>query len=158
MNRPDVPQDAPPVGPARILLVDDDRDLVDILRFVLERAGHTVLAAHDAGDGFRLAQEQHPDLLILDVMMPEGTEGFHLVWKLRAQADDWSRSVPIIMLTAVHQRTPLRFYPDASDGHYAPGQYLEVTDFLDKPVEPGALVHTVERVLRMASPGPQLAV
>lgn len=144
------------VEPARILLVDDDRDLVDILRLVLEQRGHTILAAHDAVEGLRLAEQERPDILVLDVMMPEGTEGFHLVWKLRAHPEEWFRRVPIVMLTAVHQRTPLRFYPDASDGTYAPGEYLAVTEFLDKPVEPAELIRTVERVLRTAHPGAEL--
>jgi two-component system alkaline phosphatase synthesis response regulator PhoP len=150
------PHASPGGEPGRILLVDDDRDLVDILRLVLEQRGHTVLAAYNATDGLKLAEEQRPDLLILDVMMPDGTEGFHLVWKLRARPEPWFRQVPIIMLTAVHQRTPLRFYPDASDGTYAPGQYLEITEFLDKPVEPAELIRNVERVLATARRGPPL--
>jgi two-component system response regulator ResD len=153
MSRPIDSAGKPGAAPARILLVDDDRDLVDIMRLVLEQHGYSVLAAHNAADGFQLAQEERPDLLILDVMMPEGTEGFHLVWKLRARPEPWFQRVPIIMLTAVHQRTPLRFYPEASDGHYSPGQYLEVAEFLDKPVEPTDLIRTVERVLFTARPG-----
>lgn len=156
MSRPDGAVSAGDTTPARILLVDDDRDLVEILRLVLEQHGHTVLAAHDAAEGLKLADSERPDLLVLDVMMPEGTEGFHLVWKLRARPEEWFQRVPIIMLTAVHQRTPLRFYPDASDGTYAPGEYLAVAEFLDKPVEPAELLRTVDRVLRGARPGAEL--
>jgi CheY-like chemotaxis protein len=143
------------VAPARILLVDDDRDLVAVLRLVLEARGHTVLAAHDPVEGMRQVEAQRPDLLILDVMMPDSTEGFHMVWKLRVREDPYFQHVPIIMLTAVHQRTPLRFYPDAGDHTYAPGEYLAVADFLDKPVEPELLVRAVERALKAGRPAPR---
>ena len=151
-----VPAERSAATGARVLLVDDDRDLVDILTLVLHQHGYQVLAAHNATDGMKLADEQRPDLLVLDVMMPEGTEGFHLVWQLRARPEPWFAQVPIIMLTAVHQTTPLRFYPDASDGTYAPGEYLAINEFIDKPVEPAELIRTVERVLREARPGSQL--
>jgi len=143
------------VVPARILLVDDDQDLVAVLRLVLEAKGHTVLAAHDPVDGLRKIEAERPELLILDVMMPDATEGFHLVWKLRVREDPYFQHVPIIMLTAVHQRTPFRFYPETADGTYAPGEYLSVADFLDKPVDPAVLIRSVERVLKTtrASPG-----
>jgi len=155
-KQPTTPVEGGPASKARILLVDDDRDLVDVLTLVLEQQGYRVIAGYNATEGMKLAEEQRPDLLILDVMMPEGTEGFHLVWRLRARPESWFAQVPIIMLTAVHQTTPLRFYPDASDGTYAPGEYLDVNEFLDKPVEPAELIRTVERVLRGAHPGSQL--
>ncbi|NJD09016.1 MAG: response regulator, partial [Gemmatimonadetes bacterium] len=120
----------------------------------LEREGHHVISAYNAVDGRALAEAERPDLLILDVMMPEGTEGFHLVWQLRARPEPWFRQVPIIMLTAVHQRTPLRFYPDRADNTYAPGEYLEVTDFIDKPEEPEELTRAVARILHRTRPRP----
>ncbi|TFH64312.1 MAG: response regulator [Gemmatimonadales bacterium] len=131
----------------KILLVDDDPDLVHVLTLVLERHGYAVVAAHDAKRGAEVVDAERPDLIVLDVMMPEGTEGFHFVWNLRNQPDAYSRSVPIVMLTAIHQKTPLRFYPDSGDGTYEAGEYLPVQGFVDKPVEPSALVSEVERVL-----------
>ena len=136
---------------ARILLVDDDRDLVDILRIVLEEQGYRVTAAYGPQDAIGKAEAERPDLIVLDVMMPDATEGFHVVWTLRARDDVYFRTVPIIMLTAVHRQTPLRFYPNASDGTYGPGEFLQVQDFVDKPVEPKVLVEKVARVLRAAS-------
>jgi CheY-like chemotaxis protein len=136
---------------AHVLLVDDDRDLVDILRIVLEGAGYRVSGAHGPAEGIRLVEQLRPDLVLLDVMMPDGTEGFHVVWTLRARDDAYFRRLPIIMLTAVHRLTPLRFYPDASDGTYEPGEFLPVQDFVDKPVEPQVLLDKVARVLRAAA-------
>ena len=131
----------------KILLVDDDPDLVHVLTLVLESHGYEVVAALEAKQGLELADEQRPDLIVLDVMMPEGTEGFHFVWNLRNRPDAYFQQVPIIMLTAIHQRTPLRFYPDSGDGTYQAGEYLPVQGFVDKPVEPAALVAEIERVL-----------
>ncbi|UCG87177.1 MAG: response regulator [Gemmatimonadota bacterium] len=131
----------------RILVVDDDRDLVDALTMILEEQGYDVVQAYDAPQGLEAAVEERPDLIVLDIMMPEATEGFHVVWQLRKRSEDYFRNVPIIVLTAIHQKTPLRFYPDAGDGTYAPGEYLPVQGFVDKPVDPNVLLSEVERVL-----------
>lgn len=139
--------------PARILLVDDDKDLVHILRIVLAGQGYQVLAAHTPADGLALADAERPDLLVLDVMMPDATEGFHLVWNLRQMEEAYFRRVPIIMLTAIHRQTPLRFYPDSPDGTYAAGEYLPVQGFVDKPVEPDELLKEVARVLALRRKG-----
>ncbi len=79
--------------------------------------------------------------------MPEGTEGFHLVWNLRKDSDEALRELPIIMLTAIHQRGVERFYPEQSDGVYGPQEYLPVQAFLDKPVPFDRLVAEVKRLL-----------
>jgi CheY-like chemotaxis protein len=135
---------------ARVLLVDDDADLREILRVVLEGAGYIPILAASGPQGLEAADRERPDLILLDVMMPEGTEGFHVVWKLRNLEDPYFKTVPIVILTAIHQQTDLRFYPDAGDGTYGAGEYLPVQGFVDKPVSPEALLKEVERVLRVA--------
>lgn len=132
---------------AKILTVDDDRDLVEALRIVLESGGYEVVAAYDAETGLEKVRSERPDLVLLDVMMPNATEGFHFVWKLRNLEGEYFRSVPVIVLTAIHEKTELRFYPDSGDGTYNAGEYLPVQDFVDKPVEPKDLLERVERVL-----------
>ena len=131
----------------KILLVDDDPDLVHALTLVLEGRGYEVVSAPDAKRGLEVVDGERPDLIVLDVMMPEGTEGFHFVWNLRNRSDEFFQRVPIIMLTAIHERTQLRFYPDSGDGTYAPGEYLPVQGFVDKPIDPGVLVSELERIL-----------
>jgi CheY-like chemotaxis protein len=131
----------------KILTVDDDRDLVEALRIVLESGGYEVAAAYDAETGLEKVRSEKPDLILLDVMMPSATEGFHFVWKLRNLEGEYFRTVPVIVLTAIHERTELRFYPDSSDGTYRAGEYLPVQDFLDKPVEPSRLLACVDKVL-----------
>jgi DNA-binding NarL/FixJ family response regulator len=132
---------------AKVLVVEDDADYVEIVRTTLESGEYVVLVAHDKDDGLRLARSERPDAVILDVMMPEGTEGFHFVWELRQDADQAIRETPILMLTAIHDRSSLRFYPEQSDGVYGPFEYLPVQDFVDKPVAPTQLLERVRRLL-----------
>jgi CheY-like chemotaxis protein len=134
-------------GTNTILVVDDDPDQVDAVRIVLENEDYRVVAAYDAEEALSRAETERPDLIILDIMMPEGTEGFHFVWKLRQQRSEYFQKVPIVVLTAIHSKTALRFYPDSSDGTYQAGEYLPVQDFVDKPVRPAELVRTVRRLL-----------
>lgn len=133
--------------PRKILVVDDDEDLREVLRILLEDAGYQVVLAESGPRGIEMAERERPDLLLLDVMMPERTEGFHVVWNLRNRQDPYFQNLPIIILTAIHQQTDLRFYPDAADGTYGAGEYLPVQGFVDKPVEPDALLKEVQRVL-----------
>ncbi len=138
---------------AHILIVDDDKDLVAVLRLVLESKGYRVTGAHDLPSGLEAATTQRPDCILLDVMMPDATEGFHVVWHLRRRPEAYFQQVPIVILTAIHQKTPLRFYPDSTDGTYQAGEYLPVQGFVDKPVEPPQLLEEMERVLAATRPG-----
>jgi DNA-binding response OmpR family regulator len=131
----------------KILIVDDDRDLVETIRLVLENEGYTVSAAHEPQAGLARTQTDRPDLILADVMMPTGTEGFHFIWKLRSLHEEYFRNVPVIVLTAIHDRTSLRFYPDSGDGTYQAGEYLPVQDFVDKPIDPDELLARIRRVL-----------
>ena len=131
----------------QILIIDDDSDLVEAIRILLESNGYQANAAKDAQAGLSKVQTDRPDLILVDVMMPTGTEGFHFVWKLRNLPDEYFRNVPIIVLTAIHEKTNLLFYPDSGDGTYQAGEYLPVQDFLDKPIDPNQLLTRIQRVL-----------
>ena len=72
-------------GNKRILVVDDDPDIVESLKIVLENADFDVDTATTVSDGLAQVESKQPDLILLDIMMPHGTEGFHFVWKLRSQ-------------------------------------------------------------------------
>ena len=136
-------------GP-KILVVEDDRDQVDAMRIVLESKLYDVVVAYSADEGIQKVESERPDLILLDIMMPEGTEGFHFVWKLRRLQGDYFQNVPIVVLTAIHDKTELRFYPDSSDGTYKAGEFLPVQEFLDKPASPDQLLEAVERILAAA--------
>ncbi len=131
----------------RILVVDDDPDIVESLKIVLESADFDVDTAATMSDGFAQVESKRPDLILLDIMMPHGTEGFHFVWKLRSQYPDPIKDIPILVLTAIHSTTELRFYPDQSDGTYEPGEFLPVQGFVDKPVEPATLLKRISSIL-----------
>jgi CheY-like chemotaxis protein len=128
----------------KILIVDDDPDLTEVMRLTLEGKGYEVHSAASGTQGLEKVKEVHPDLIILDVMMDYTTEGFQISLQLRNPAEDSEyqsfREIPILMLTALHTTTPLRFGPDED--------YLPVDDFVEKPLEPSALVAKVEKLLK----------
>lgn len=128
---------------AKILIIDDDPDMVLAAQMTLEAGGHEIFTAANGSEGLDKVREIKPDLIVLDVMMDSTTEGFQVSLKLRS-LDATSefkeyRGIPIIMLTAIHTTTPLRFGPE--------DDYLPVDVFLDKPLDPDLLSAKVEELL-----------
>jgi CheY-like chemotaxis protein len=128
---------------AKIMIVDDDPDILLATRLTLKDAGHEVIEASNGTKALALVKSTHPDLIIMDVMMDSTTEGFQLAFQLRSpdptsEYAEFSH-IPILMVTAIHSTTPLRFGPDED--------YLPVDDFVDKPVDPADLVKKVEALL-----------
>ena len=127
----------------KILVIDDDPDLVEVIRLILEANGYQVFSAINGAQGLQQVIEISPDLIILDVMMDYTTEGFQVSLALRSPEPESEyaayRDVPILMLTAIHSTTPLRFSPEED--------YLPVDDFVEKPLEPDDLVKKVEALL-----------
>jgi CheY-like chemotaxis protein len=128
----------------KILLIDDDPDLRLALRLPLQAAGYAISEAASVVEARTAIKEVKPDLIVLDVMMDTTTAGFQLALEIHS-ADSRSefkefRQVPIIMLTAIHSTTPLRFAPDQD--------YLPVQIFLEKPVDPEVLLGTIQELTR----------
>jgi CheY-like chemotaxis protein len=121
-----------------ILVIDDDIDLVEIIRLTLENEGYDVIDAQNGARGLELARERNPDLVLLDVMMGEIDEGFKVAYELR-KGD--TADIPIIMLTAVADQTGYDFDP-AKDSDFLP-----VDEFLSKPISPRQLVDMVRKHL-----------
>jgi two-component system, OmpR family, alkaline phosphatase synthesis response regulator PhoP len=124
----------PPDAPARILLVDDEEDLLDLLQYALEREGYEVATAQDGLQGLRTAQTTRPDLVVLDIMMPR-MDGIEMCQRLREDAH--LRLVPILMLTA-----------RSDEGDEIEGLDAGADDYLTKPVSPSLLVSHVRALLR----------
>jgi two-component system phosphate regulon response regulator PhoB len=127
----------------KILIVEDERDIADLVGFNLERAGFEVLKAHDGITGADMAINQRPDLVILDLMLP-GKDGYGVFKELRR--DSRSRDIPVIMLTARAQTE------DRIQGLEAGAD-----DYLTKPFSPKELMLRVQAVLKR-SDGPPGAV
>ena len=84
---------------SRILVVDDERDIVDLIGYHLSKSGKEIISAYNGAEALEKIKESRPDLMILDVMMPE-LDGYE-VWKtLRHQGDPATRDIPVVMLTA----------------------------------------------------------
>ncbi len=132
---------------AKILVVDDDPDIVEAMRLVLEGKDHEIDTGSDAAEAEQKTLAFRPDLILLDIMMPEGTEGFQFVWKLRNEMPEEVRDTKVLVLSAIHSKVDLRFYPEESDGTYEPGEYLPVQGFIDKPAAPQELLNKVDEVL-----------
>jgi two-component system response regulator MprA len=128
---------------AKILMIDDDPDIITAIRIPLEASGYEFYAAKDGAEGLERIKEINPDLIILDVMMETATEGFQLSLQLRSPAPDSEyvayRDIPILILTAIHTTTSLRFAPD--------DDYLPVDAFLDKSADPDELMAKVRELL-----------
>jgi DNA-binding response OmpR family regulator len=116
----------------RILLVDDDREIVESMRLALEAGGYEVLVARDGNQGLTLVERDNPDLVILDMMMPKRS-GFLVLEKLRR-----TRPVPtrVIMITA-----------NEGSRHKAYAEMLGVDDYIRKPFAMDRLLDSVGRLL-----------
>jgi len=115
----------------RVLIVDDDVKTVELVKLYLNRDGHKVLTAYNGLEALRLAREGHPNLIVLDIMLP-GIDGLQVCRTLRAESD-----VPIIMLTA-----------KTTDQDKLAGLGLGADDYVTKPFSPRELAARVRAVLR----------
>ncbi len=116
----------------RILLVDDDNEIVEAMRYALEAKGYEIHVARDGNQGLALAEREDPDLVILDMMMPKRS-GFLVLERLRR-----TRPVPIrvIMITA-----------NEGSRHKAYAEMLGVDDYIRKPFPMTRLIDSVSRLL-----------
>jgi DNA-binding response OmpR family regulator len=116
-----------------ILVVDDDQELSDGLRLVLEKQGHRVFQARDGQQGKQLIYQHHPDLVILDMMMPR-MGGYPVLEHFRGKTD----APPIIMITA-----------NEGSRHKAYAEYLGVVDYIRKPFAMERLLESVDKGLNV---------
>jgi DNA-binding response OmpR family regulator len=119
----------------KILIVDDDPDMVEASRIVLEKEGYSVESAPNLDDGLLKLAETKPDLLILDVMMEEPDDGLRFARQVRRSGN----TIPILMLTSVNRAMGLQIGKDE--------EMVPVDEFVEKPVDPATLVATIKALL-----------
>ena len=121
-----------------VLLVDDDPDFVEATKLILEKGGYDVSVAYDGNEGFAAVKANRPDVIDLDVMMPE-KDGYTLCAELKEDSN--YSDIPILLLTAVVSHI--------SETQYTPrmGMETEADDYLDKPAEPKEILERVKNLL-----------
>src|ERR1700719_4749860 len=120
----------------KILIIEDEEGIIHLLNLYLKDAGYNVVVARDGADGLALHAREHPDLVILDIMLP-ALDGFEVCRRIRA----WSKT-PILMLTA-----------RGSEDDRIQGLDLGADDYLVKPFSPRELVSRVRAILRRTASG-----
>ena len=128
----------------KILLVDDDADFVSSTTDLLDAHGYKVISAGDGASGLELARREHPDLMVLDVMMATKTEGFEIARKIPACPE--LRNMPVLLVTGIRSEMKLgfRLEPDET--------WLPVSRIMEKPIDPATFVAAVGELLRTARP------
>jgi CheY-like chemotaxis protein len=127
----------------KVLIADDEVDVHAFVEAALEEDGHQLLTAADGQAALEIIRAESPDVVILDVQMPN-KDGFQVFGELRQ--DDATKSIPVIMLTGVSARTGISF--NAKDM----GEYFdsEPEAYIDKPIDPATLRETVNKLLATA--------
>jgi len=123
---------------AKILVVDDEPDIVDMLKMSLENASYAVVEAYDGIEAIEKAKAEKPDAIILDLMMPK-KDGFETCKELKK--DPEMSDIPVLVLTAIGQEISHTRYAKSM------GLDLESDDFIPKPVDPNLLLKRLENFL-----------
>jgi CheY-like chemotaxis protein len=129
------------MGQKRILIIDDDPDITEATKAVLENEGYVTDTAEDGSKGMERVKANKPDLIILDVMMNTISEGFLLSRELKK--DPKYKKIPILMITSVKEKTGIDFETAAGDEAWLP-----VDGYLNKPVKPEVLLDKVRTLLQ----------
>jgi len=139
-------------GKKKLLMIDDDVNLVHVFKLVCDAKGYEFHAAHSAAEGLVKIPEVEPDLIILDVIMEDFVAGFRVLSQLRASGPESPfaayAGVPIIMLTSVTAKTHLNFSDRIGTA------LLPVDAFVEKPVKPAEILAKIEAMLAGAAGTP----
>jgi CheY-like chemotaxis protein len=132
-------------GKKKILMIDDDVNLVNVVMMVLQAKGYEFEAAYSAAEGLEKIKQVNPDLIILDVIMEDFVAGFRVISELRTAEPGSVYStysqIPIVMLTSVTTKTSINFSDKIGTA------LLPVDAFIEKPVKPGILLQKIEELL-----------
>ena len=124
----------------KILLIDDDQDLLRSFQVALENQGFAVFTAVNGQDGYKMIQNEAPDLLVLDVMMDTNLEGYNLLHKIKKE--NRYMDLPVILLTGMSSQLGVNLYSGVDDETMFPNVH-----FQDKPVDPIRLGIMIQKML-----------
>ena len=122
----------------KLAYIEDEAEMIDLVRMILGRRGYTVLGATGGREGLELVRKEHPDLVLLDLMMPD-MDGWDVYHQIRSE--ELTRDIPVIVVTAKAQNI------DRILGL----RIAKVEDYISKPFSPQELLERVEQVLARAS-------
>ena len=127
--------------PQKILVVDDDPDILDAVTMILESQGYQVVTARDGIEGLANLKAEKPDLMVLDLLMPK-MDGWAVCKEL--QDPRWSKykDIPILILTSVREDASRRRY------ELETGLELDVDDYVEKPFSPDVLLERVSKLIK----------
>jgi len=126
----------------RVLIVDDDPDIITFVVTVLEENGYTPLIAKNGEDGIAKAVEEKPDLIILDLLMPKQS-GIKIYRELKG--DESLKKIPVVVLSGIARRTFLRSHEALTE--FGDQPVPEPEAYIEKPVEPEELAKTIKRLI-----------
>jgi DNA-binding response OmpR family regulator len=122
-----------------ILLIDDDADIHEAVKMILEPAGYQVECALTGPAGLEAARRRTPDLILLDIMLDSPSEGFHLAYELKK--DDLLKTVPIVIISSIGKTMGMDYAKELGS------DYVPVDQFLDKPFDAATLRNAVQKAL-----------
>jgi len=125
----------------RILVVDDDPDVREALKIILEQSGYQVITARNGIEGLTSLKVDQPDLMILDLLMPK-MDGFSVLKEIESPRWLGSKDIPVIVLTAVREEASRRRY------ELETGVELGAACYLEKPINPDTILEKVRRLIR----------
>ena len=124
----------------KILMVDDDKDFIEAVSTLLSASGYEVVTASNGEEGFEKAKVENPDLISLDVMMQDDSEGFNIAKQL--SSDETTKDIPVIIVTGIKKAFECAY-------DYETGEMIvPAKAFLEKPINPELYLKTVENYIR----------
>ena len=131
---------------ASIMIIDDDLDIIDSMKMILESKGHKISVKTDTDNLIDSILKENPDLIILDIIFPEDPNaGFAAARELHKT--DKVKDIPVLLLSAVNQQSNMSFGFSESD---ISEDFMPVQGFIEKPVEPHVLIEKVDELLGTA--------
>jgi two-component system phosphate regulon response regulator PhoB len=124
----------------KVLIVDDEPDAVDFTKEVVEGEGYSVVTASDGSKGLAAMRREKPDLVILDVQMPD-MDGFEVFQEMKK--DESLKSIPVVMLTGIKEKVGIGFSADEMKSFMGE----RPSDYIEKPIDPAKLKQALNKIL-----------